>query len=298
MPGEAGAAGRAGEVGAGRHSGRMKEDDKAEGAGSAARRTRNRPAVQRVARAGLVARAVAYLLLAYLTGKLAGHSPSGHRVDSTGVLVSLVRQPAGPELVALLGIGFLVYAGWRVLQAAGGDPGVDGGQKLVKRAGWAAVAIGYLGVCAEAAAVSIQGHSSKPSSSSEAARVLAVAGGRELLFTLGAGIVVGGAGLMVWAVLQRFMIALPRRRLPPWAEPAVHVLGTLAGVVRGAVFASVGVTLAVAAVAARPADAKGLSAALHALTGQPFGTPLLAVTAAGFVAFAILSILEAAYRDM
>lgn len=98
--------------------------------------------------------------------------------------------------------------------------------------------------------------------------------------------------------LQRFVVALPDRRLPSWVGPALRVVGTYGNVARGAAFAAVGATLATAAVADRARDAKGLGSALASLTHQPAGRPLLAVAALGFLAFAAMSALEAAYREL
>lgn len=262
---------------------------------AAARHTRRRPLVQRVARLSLLSRAVVYLVLAAITARIASFPTTAHRANSAGVLAAVERQPAGPELVALLGVGFVAYAAWRVLQAVGGDPSEPRGDRLSKRIGWAGIAVIYLALAAEAALVAVAGRASHPSSPSEAAHILAVPGGRVLLFVVGFAIVCGGVGLVVWALLLRFEVYLPEH-MPSWADGAAKVAGMFGSVTRGAVFAAIGATLAAAAVAANAAKAKGLSSALHALTTQAYGRPLLGVIAAGFVAFAAMSLLEAFFR--
>lgn len=265
---------------------------------AAAVRTQHRPAVQRLARVSIGARAVVYLLLAYLTARLALASPAGHSDSTQGAFVSVVREPGGQEAVALLGLGFLVYAAWRLLQAIGGDDSVDGGTELFKRAGWACIAVAYLLLAGEAAETSIVGHGGAQNATSGAAHVLALPGGRVLLFVAGLGVVCGAVGLMVWAALQRFEVYLPDRRLPGWAEPVVHLVGTTGNLARGAAFAAVGATFAAAAVVGRASDAKGLGSALASLTRAPAGRPLLGLVALGFLAFSAMSLLEARYREL
>lgn len=263
---------------------------------AAASRARGRPLVQRLARGSLAARGAVYLVLAYLTARLAVGLPSRHADSSQGALTGLVQEPAGRELVALLALGFVVYAAWRLLQAAG-QPGT-GGSGLAQRVGWVGIALAYLALAAEAVQAAAQGRASHGNPASEAARVLQLPGGRVLLFAVGIGVVVGGIGLAMWAALQRFEICLPDGGMPGWAEPTARITGTFGNVVRGGAFAAVGVTLAAAAVAGRSRDAKGLGAALATLVHQPFGRPLLAVVALGFAAFAVISGLEARYRDV
>lgn len=263
-----------------------------------AREAKRRPLVRRLARSGLVARAVVYVLLAYLTARLAAARPAGQSDSTQGALASLVRQPGGQELVAVLCLGLLAYAGWRLLQALSGDPTSSEPAELLERIGWGAIGLAYLVLAGEAAGATVEGRANAQHPTSVTARVLQVPGGRELLFVIGAGVVAGGVGLVVWAVLQRFVVALPDRHLPGWVEPTVRIVGTYGNVARGCAFAAVGATLAAAAVVDRAGEAKGLGSALASLTHQPLGRPVLALVALGFLAFAALSALEAAYRKL
>lgn len=253
--------------------------------------------VRRVARISIAARGVVYLVLAYLTVEVARRNPSAGRADSSGVLVHLDREFAGTELVILLGVGFLAYAAWRLLQAISGDGG-DDGRSAAKRLGWAAIGVVYLGLCAQAAEVAVAGRAGRQDPTAAAAHVIALPGGRALLFVAGLAVVAGGVGLAVWAALQKFELYLPDRRLPAWVDPLARVAGTFGNVTRGLVFAAVGCSLAVAAVTADAADAKGISAALHTMIGHPMGAAALGLVAAGFAAFAVTSVVEALYRDM
>ncbi|HEY0096819.1 MAG TPA: DUF1206 domain-containing protein, partial [Archangium sp.] len=65
---------------------------------------------------------------------------------------------------------------------------------------------------------------------------------------------------------------------------------------RGGVFVLIGGFLVQAALTANPRRARGLDGALEALAAQPHGTVLLALAAAGLVAYAVYMAVEARYR--
>ncbi|HEX8820331.1 MAG TPA: DUF1206 domain-containing protein [Archangium sp.] len=73
----------------------------------------------------------------------------------------------------------------------------------------------------------------------------------------------------------------------------ISKLGILA---RGVVFVMLGTFLVQAALTANPRRARGLDGALETLAAQPHGDLLLALAAAGLVAYAVYMALEARYR--
>jgi len=75
-----------------------------------------------MARAGLTARALVYLLIG-VSGLLMVHGAAGANVDQKGALTQLTEQPYGWALVAAMAIGFLGYAVWRISEAAFGVTG-------------------------------------------------------------------------------------------------------------------------------------------------------------------------------
>ena len=74
-----------------------------------------------LARIGLTARAVVYLVLGWLAVLVAlgGHA----NVDQRGALTEVLAQPNGAAMVWLLTIGFAAYALWRMSEAAFGATG-------------------------------------------------------------------------------------------------------------------------------------------------------------------------------
>ena len=94
--------------------------------------------LERMARAGLVARGLLYVVVAILAIRVAqGHSEV--QPDKQGALQTVVRQPLGRFLILLLAVGFAGYALWRFVEAAVGPPDEDDPRKAnFKRIGYAA----------------------------------------------------------------------------------------------------------------------------------------------------------------
>ena len=264
---------------------------------SKARRARNRPLVARLAVASVAARGVVYAVLAYIAADMAASGARGQRADSTGAFEELLRQPAGTEMVSLLALGLLAYAGWRFLQAASGDRDASPPADAAKRVGWALIGVAYIGLFAQAVALLVGGGSRSEGAASLSRSLLARPGGRVALAVIGLAVVGAGIGLAVWAALQRFDSYLDHSELPQGLLPVLRVTETAGQLVRGLIFAGVGASFVIAAVADTARDAKDVDGALRTLGGQWFGRPVLALVAVGLAAFALSSFLEARYRE-
>src|SRR5579862_5067617 len=98
----------------------------AAGARRTARQASNSPAGHFLARAGLTARGVIYILVGWVALLVAvGHS--SREADQLGALQLLVGKPYGAVSLWLLGIGFAAYALWRLSEAAFGVTGEGNG---------------------------------------------------------------------------------------------------------------------------------------------------------------------------
>ncbi|HJY03936.1 MAG TPA: DUF1206 domain-containing protein, partial [Streptosporangiaceae bacterium] len=96
------------------------------GARRSARRAAHSPAMHVLARAGLTARGVIYILLGWVAILVAvGHS--AREADQEGALQLLAGKPYGLVSLWLLGIGFVAYALWRFSEAAFGVAGEGNG---------------------------------------------------------------------------------------------------------------------------------------------------------------------------
>src|SRR5579859_6505721 len=108
-----------------------------------ARRASRSPAAHFLARAGLTARGVIYLLIGWVTVLVAlGHS--SQEADQQGALQLLAGKPYGLVSLWLLGIGFAAYALWRLSEAAFGVTGEPpGAGPRLKSLGRAVVYAGF-----------------------------------------------------------------------------------------------------------------------------------------------------------
>jgi hypothetical protein len=117
--------------------------------------------------------------------------------------------------------------------------------------------------------------------------------GRWLVIAIGAGIAATGIGVAIMGLCGHF-----ERRLQldaatrEWLVP----LGRYGLFARGIVFVMIAAFLILAAVHSNPQEAKGLGGAFRALQEQPYGWILLALGAAGFLAFGTYELIQAVYR--
>src|ERR1700758_1822442 len=96
-------------------------------ASTSARRASDSPAARALARAGLTARGVLYILIGWGAILVAFGQTSGSQANQQGALQLLARQPYGLVSLWLLGIGFAGYALWRLSEAAFGVTGEGNG---------------------------------------------------------------------------------------------------------------------------------------------------------------------------
>jgi hypothetical protein len=255
--------------------------------------------LERLARAGLVARGLLYLVVALLAVQVArGHRDT--RADKQGALHTVVHEPLGKVLVLLLAVGFAGYALWRFVEAAGGFPEADDGGKVVlKRVGYAVRGGLYAFFSLSAAKLLVSSGGQAGGDNAEAdwtRRVLDWPGGTWLVEVI--GLVVIGAGLYLgWRGLARkFRKRLKSAEMGRAERRWIIGVGTVGMVARMVVTVLIGVFLVAAAAHHDPNQAVGIDGALKRLADRSFGPPLLVVVAVGFAAYGLYSLAEARYR--
>jgi hypothetical protein len=267
---------------------------------SAARRARNRagrrparqpaasPALRGLARAGLVARGVVYLLIGWLAVRIA-FGDSRQQADRTGALHTVAQTPFGKVLLWLLAAGFAGLAVWRLAEAAAGS---GTGRRLQ------ALGTGVLyGVVAYGTLKYALGLGAPQSGNKQAVDLTATAlqhtGGKLVVIIIGFALIGGGLYLIWEAVQRRFLRSLDTRRMTARTRRAVEWLGIAGGAARGVVFGTAGVFLVIAAVRSQPGQAKGADSALRALAATPAGPWVLVLVAIGLIMFGAYSCCEA-----
>lgn len=266
---------------------------------SSGRRAANSKALRWLARAGFGARGAMYIIVGWIAVQVAfGHS--GQQADRTGALHEIGATPVGGVLLWLLVIGFIGMALWRLSEAVYGSPG-SGEQKAGPRLAALGRAIVYA-VIAYGVLKYALGTGGPQSSNKQSvdltATLLKYPGGQVLVVVIGLALVGGGAYLAYSAWQEKFRKDLVLGRLPGRTRRIVEWLGKFGGMARGAVFITVGIFLVVAAVQAKPQQAKGVDSALRTLASTPLGPWLLVLVAIGLIMFGLFSFCQARWRRL
>ncbi len=261
------------------------------------RSARSGRAMAWLARAGLVARGLMYVLIGIIAVQVAIDG-SHQQADRTGA-VRLVAQTAfGTAILWLLVIGFAGMTLWRLSEAAWGSPGADG-RKASKRLANLARAVFYalvtFGILKYALGVG-QPSSSDTQSQDLTADALKYQGGQVVVALAGVVVVIAGLYVIYRAYKLKFLKHLRMGSASARTRKVVTRLGQVGGIARGLVFATIGVFLVIAAKDANPKQAKGIDSALRALAHTPLGPWLLVVVAIGLVMFGVYSWCEARWR--
>ena len=268
----------------------------AAGARRTARQASNSRAAHFLARAGLTARGVIYILVGWVAVLVAlGHS--SHEADQTGALQLLAGKPYGLVSLWLLGIGFAAYALWRLSEAAFGvtsdRPGAGPRLKSLARA------VIYAGLSYLTFSV-ISGTSKSQSGRQQdiTATAMQHTGGRVLVGVVGLVIVTCGIALVIEGARKKFMKYLQTAQMSARTLRVVKLLGMTGTIARGLVFALVGVLVVDAAVTHKASESGGIDKALLTLRDQPFGEYLMLLAALGLLVFGVYGLCEARWRKV
>jgi hypothetical protein len=265
----------------------------------AGRRAANSRLMAGLARAGLAARGVMYGLIGIIAVQIAlGNSQ--RQADRSGALRLVAATPFGKLMLWLLVIGFAGLTLWRLSEAAFGAAGTDGHKTstrvlcLVKAVIYGALTYSILKYALGLGAPS----STNQQSQDLTATALRHQGGQAAVAIVGLIIVGAGLKLAYEAYRRKFLRDMRMGSASPTTRKVVMWIGEVGGVARGAVFVTVGIFLVVAAVEAKPGQAKGIDSALRTLAHTPFGPWLLGLVAVGLVLFGVYSCCEARWREV
>ena len=255
--------------------------------------------IQWLGRFGDVCYGVVYLVVAWLAFQIAFGDRSTE-ADQRGAITAIAAQPFGVALLWVLAIGLLAFGVWQLLAAIAGYRWMTPKrQRVTRRLTAAGRGVVVLVIASFTLRLLVGGGASGGANSGQqemTARLLAIPGGRVLVFVIGIGVLVAAVLSARRGTRQRFLLELDLTGAARSARRYVRWSGTIGYLAKGVAWAVIGVLLCVAAIQLDPNRAGGLDKALRTLAAQPFGVALLVAVALGFVAFGIYSFADARYR--
>lgn len=262
---------------------------------------------ERVARTGLAARGVVFLLLGYLVARVADGAlgPSNQSPASLpGVAQALDRERGGTVALGVLAAGLLLYALFSLLDTVlHHNDESPAAKRWGDRALSAWGVVMYLAFAAYCIDVAVTTGSRRQTGSSDqhrttqlSAEVLRWPGGVVWLGLLGTVITVMGVFLVARAARRTFRPRLQRQRMTRRAWITANVLGTLGYLGRAALFLIVGGCILAAAVEDDPRYGQGVNGAVRVLAADAAGRILLLAVAAMLVVYGLYLFVETRYR--
>jgi hypothetical protein len=250
-----------------------------------------------LARAGLIARGLVYLIIGVLALELV-FGEGGKAANQQDALKTIADQSFGRILLIGVAIGLAGYALWRLVRAAVGH-GAEQRDSGADRVAAAASGIAYGILCVTAVEIIVGSGTSSSGTPKEATGgVLGWSGGTVLVAIAGVALI-GVACYQAYKGLgKKFLDDAKTGEMSEGVERAYTWLGVFGHVARAVIFALVGYGLIKAAVDYNPKAAVGLDGALRQLADSSSGPVLLGIVAAGLAGFAIYSIADARYRKV
>lgn len=241
-----------------------------------------------LARLGYASKALIYAVVGTLA-ILAALNRGGAITDTSGALRVVLGRPFGQTLLLVLGVGLCGYAAWRLLDAIR-DPDRHGTdfKGLVVRIGNAirGCIYGALGVEAFRLLAGLTG-----SNSNEArvwtGRIMEVPLGVWIVGIVGAIITVYGASELTDALRGKDDAKVDLSSIPPAMRPAIRKISRFGVGARGVIIITIGAFLVRAAIQHDPSEAVGSRQSVIELAGIAEGRWVLALVAAGLLAYAV-----------
>jgi hypothetical protein len=252
------------------------------------------------ARIGYLARGTVYISIGGIA-LLAALRLSPHAVGAIGALEAWSAWPLGLVLLWAVGLGLYAFAGWRALQSIfdvderGRRP-----HALATRVGQAISGLTYGALALSVFRLIHTLHHLRGPGETAAMRafvgqMLDLPFGAWLVLGLGTFVVGAGLGSIARAWFDHFASGLDcHPRLRTW----LGLLARLGYAGRGVALLPAGGLLIRAGLHARAQDARGLGGALETIAAQPFGHPILGLTALGLIGFGLFAMVEGWLRPM
>lgn len=258
----------------------------------AAREARDHPAVTGLARAGMAAYGVVYVIVAWLAAQLALGSPEG-QASGQGALEQVREQPMGTVVLWLVAIGLSGLVVWEAGQAVGGHRDQDG----LRRWGARAVSAGrglLFGVLA-VLAVRVAGGHTGSGGGGATGRLMAWSIGPAIVVLIGVGIAAVGAFSVAHALSDRWRRGVEPRARAGALGDVVTALARVGFATRGVAFLVLAGMFVWSAATHDPEKSAGLDQAIVRFRDEPYGPALMLVLVAGLGCYGVFHVLRAGF---
>jgi hypothetical protein len=275
-------------------------ENMAQGGKQAARQAARSPWIERIMRLGFFVRGLVYGLVGLLAIQVALGARGGKITEQQGAIAAIGAQPFGRVLLILILVGLAGYALWGIIRAWL-DPLHKGSDAkgIVYRIGYLASAVSYGALmiptwnAIQHKAGAAQSGGTSNSTQRTVGSLLTKSWGPWVVGLVGLVILGSGIGQIATGLKAKFEMTFDPYKLSPDQRKWATRLGRIGYVARGIVFSIMGILLIQAARLSDPMKARGIDGALLELARQPYGTLLLAIVAAGLIAFGAYSMLGA-----
>ncbi len=257
-------------------------------------------AFKKIARVGMFAKGVVYVILGVLTAMYAFGS-GGQKAGKSTTLEFVYQQPFGKILLGILAAGLICYVIWRFVQAFR-DPEDKGDDKkgIASRIGYAASGVLY-GVFAYEAIRMLLSSGSSGSGGDQKETIVAMLLGQpfgQILVGIVAVVFFGKAAYQIYrAVSGKFAKKIQDSELDHRVKDVLRKAGYVGYIARGIVISIIGYFFLRAAIESNPNEAGGTQQAFDFIqSSSTFGTILLGVIAIGLACYGVFMFVKARYR--
>lgn len=255
------------------------------------------PLMDRLTRLGYAVKGFLYVAIGFIA--IAGAlGRTTTPADQLGAIVAFSEMPFAWILLLVILLGLIAYSLWGVIRAVL-DPFRKGWdlQGLLERGGYLISAITYATFIWPTYQLIVG--ASEGTGTDETVKlvsqVMNMTMGRWLVGGFGISAILAGLYQIYAGIKPNFEQRFKAYALKPEQVTVARRMGRFGTVARGVVFGIAGGFLVIAAYHANPGEARGFDGALDFLADQPYGIWLLAIVAAGFIAFGLYSFIGAAW---
>jgi hypothetical protein len=254
-----------------------------------------KPLVKRIARVGLAAKGVVYVLLGALAFMAAFEVGSNSEASRSGALENIRETPGGMWLLGVLTAGLLCYSTWRVVQAVAPSNGEK--KKPAKRMRYLFSALVYLSIAFTSIAILLHRHSSGEDKNQYlTAELLSKPFGQWMVGIAALIMAANGIYQLWYGLSERYKKHVQKLNSGSRAASLMLRAGKAGYVSRGIVWLIIAWLMIKAALHASSAEAGDTEKAFSFIEGLSYGSYLLGTLGIGLVAYGIFNFVRARYE--